>query len=259
MSAGRAPGQLPGSAAHFKVCKAKREALELFQDNFLFHQEVPQGESCPHAGRARPVLSRRAGAGEELCPASNPQKPATQVRLLWTSLSRGRRSEPQGWHSLCRATDHPARGNSCRAAVSQPRQRECLRLHTQHLEINSVATRDKEESVQEDTFPAPRSKRGVLCLSQRLPPGSSHTHLLLLNASAAPAAAQGSPCLLAASTGMQPGQGTPGLFWSVFLGKFVIVLTEVLAARWSEQVWLCLAEHCVAITRDSASGVQLKA
>lgn len=26
MGAGRAPGQLPGSAAHFKVCRAKREA-----------------------------------------------------------------------------------------------------------------------------------------------------------------------------------------------------------------------------------------
>lgn len=124
----------------------------------------------------------------------------------------------------------PCGGNSSGAAASQPRQRECLRLHTQCLEINSVATRDKEESVQGDTFPAPCSKHGILCLCQRVPPGASHAHLLLLNASNAPADAQSSPCLPAASTGTQPGQRMLHLFWNAFAEKFAVALTEVLAA-----------------------------
>lgn len=199
VGAGRVAGRLPGSAAHFKVCRAKREAPELFQDNFLFHREVPQGESCPQAGRARPVISGRAGTGEGGLSRALPLIPQNQPCRSGSSgmsRSRGRRGELP-----CRRAP---RAGATPAALPPPRRgrESAWRLHTLRLEINSVATRDKEESVQGDTFPAPRSKRRVLCLCQRLPPGASRAHLLSLTAN--PCSCPGQP-LPAASTGMQPG------------------------------------------------------
>lgn len=250
MGAGRAPGWLPGSAAHFKVCKAKREAPELFRVDFLFHREVPEGESCPHAGHSQLVISGRAGAGERGLSRALPLIPKTscagQAALGRACPGVDVTSPDAGTASAVSPTTQ--RGDNCSSAATSQPSRECLRLHTQRLKINSVATRDKEKSVQGDTFPAPRSKRSILCLCQHLLPAASRSHLPLLNASAVPAAAQSSPARC---------QGMPGPFWNVFTEKFAIVLTKVLAAHWSEQVWLCSAGHHIITTCDSVSGVQL--
>lgn len=112
----------------------------------VISRQLPLSSRSPSRRKLSPprvALARCSPGGQEqakraqLRPASNPPKPATQVRLLWMSLSRGRRSEPGCWHSLCRATDHPARGQLL----------PCCRLPA------------KAERVPEAAHPAPRNKQ----------------------------------------------------------------------------------------------------
>lgn len=206
----------------------------------------PRG-SCS-AGDLRTYRSRRKRA--QLCPATNPQKLAVLVRLLWDEPvacpGADVTSPDAGTASAVSPTTQ--RGDNCSSAAASQPSREFLRLHSQRLKINSVATRDKEKSVQGDTFPAPRSKRGILCLCQRLPPAASRSHLPLLNASAVPAAAQSSPARC---------QGMPSPFWNTFTEKIAIALTKVLAVRWLEQVWLCSAGHHIVTTHDRSAAPEM--
>lgn len=157
--------------------------------------------SCS-ASDLRTCRSRRKRA--QPCPAPNPQKPAVPVRLLWDEPAAcpgaDVTSPDAGTASAVSPTTQ--RGDNCSSAAASQPSRECLKLHSQRLKINSVATRDKEKSVQGDTFPAPHSKRGILCLCQRLPPAASRSHLPLLNASAVPRSCPEQPCPL-------PGDARP--------------------------------------------------
>ena len=231
MGAGRAPGRLSGSAAHFKVCKAKREAPELFQVNFLFHREVPQGESCPRAGRTRPVTCRSGRKRAQPCPASNPPKPAVQVGLLWDEpVPRKPRRAPALAQPLpCRQPPHagqllrpchlPAEAEGAlEAAHPVPPNKQCC-----YERQGGVCPRRRFSS-------SPFQAWRFVPLPVPPAPSISHTSAFAQCQRCPRSCPEQLLPALSASTGTQPGQGMPSPSWNTFMEKFAVALTDVLAA-----------------------------